>query len=117
MILVTEERSCWRTVARSAKSSTKKLSVEENLLQGVHRSRFRLSVEEGVLRNKRMSKKLSSGGRATENLQGRESPWFSSKSLNKICSRGKRLTPNRQIQENCAEVGRKEFRHFGVQGV
>jgi hypothetical protein len=30
VILVTEERSCWRAVARSVKSSTEELSVEEN---------------------------------------------------------------------------------------
>jgi hypothetical protein len=40
VISVTRDRSGWRTVARSAKSSTKESTVEEDLLQGVHRSRF-----------------------------------------------------------------------------
>jgi hypothetical protein len=71
------------------KSSTKKLNVEENLLQGMHRSRFILSVKESVLRKKIRSGKLSSGGRAEENLQWGEYPMVSSKSVNKIRSGGR----------------------------
>jgi hypothetical protein len=40
MVLAIEERSCWRAVARSAKLSIEVLSMEENLLQSVHRSGF-----------------------------------------------------------------------------
>jgi hypothetical protein len=47
------QRSSWRIVAKGVKSSTEKLSVEENLLQGMLRLRFRLSVEESVLRDKK----------------------------------------------------------------
>jgi hypothetical protein len=48
MILVMRDRSMWRTIARGEKSSTEESTVEEDLLQGVHRLRFRLSVEGGV---------------------------------------------------------------------
>jgi hypothetical protein len=54
------------------KSSTEKLSVEENLLQGMHRSRFRLSVEESVLRNQRKSKEVKLRREREENIQGGE---------------------------------------------
>jgi hypothetical protein len=57
MVLSIEERSCWREVARSAELSAEVLSVEENLLQSVHGSGFRLSVEVSVQRNNRKSKK------------------------------------------------------------
>jgi hypothetical protein len=53
VISVTRDRSGWGTVGRSAKSSTGESIVEEDLLQGVPRSRFRLSVEEGTKGNRR----------------------------------------------------------------
>jgi hypothetical protein len=40
MISVTRYRSSWGTIARSANSSTKESTMEEDLLQGVHRSIF-----------------------------------------------------------------------------
>jgi hypothetical protein len=40
MISVTRDRSSWGTVARSEKSSTGESTMEEDFLQGVHRSRF-----------------------------------------------------------------------------
>jgi hypothetical protein len=53
VISVMRDRSGWRTVARSVKLSTGESTVEEDLLQGVHRSIFQLSVEESVQRNER----------------------------------------------------------------
>jgi hypothetical protein len=40
VVLDTREISCWRAFVRSVKSSIEELSVEENPLQGVHKSRF-----------------------------------------------------------------------------
>jgi hypothetical protein len=40
VILVTEERSFWRAVAECSQVSTKKLNVEDNLSQGVHKLKF-----------------------------------------------------------------------------
>jgi hypothetical protein len=40
VISVMRDRSSWRIVARSENSSTGESTVEEDLLQGVHRSRF-----------------------------------------------------------------------------
>jgi hypothetical protein len=48
VILVIEERICWRVVAECAQASTKKLNVEENLSQGVHKLKFQLSVEGSI---------------------------------------------------------------------
>jgi hypothetical protein len=40
VILVTRDRSDWKIIARSEKSSTEESIVEEYMLQGVHRSRY-----------------------------------------------------------------------------
>jgi hypothetical protein len=40
VISVTRDQSGWGTIARSEKSSTEESTVEEDILQGVHRSRF-----------------------------------------------------------------------------
>jgi hypothetical protein len=38
--LVTKERRSWKTNAKNVKSPIEKFRVEENMLQGMHRSRF-----------------------------------------------------------------------------
>jgi hypothetical protein len=63
VISVTRDRSRRRITARSAKSSTKESTVEEYLLECVHRLRFCLSFERSV--QKKSSKSIS-GGRETK---------------------------------------------------
>jgi hypothetical protein len=48
MTSIMRDRSIWRIVTRNANSSIGELTMEEDMLQGVHRSIFRLSVEKGA---------------------------------------------------------------------
>jgi hypothetical protein len=53
VILVTEERSCWRSSRKECEIIHRGVECGRDPLQGVHRLRFRLSVERSVQRNKR----------------------------------------------------------------
>jgi hypothetical protein len=85
--------------------------VEEDLLQGMHRLKFRLSVEEHILRRK-SSRGTSSGGRVTRNIQREESFKVSQELSSKIHPGWIGIIPDCQIWESWH--GELAVRYFGI---